>query len=148
MKTPLLKIAAILFLTVCFTACKKTPVHIKTNAELITQSSWKFDNAKVNGIDVSAFLQACQKDNLLVFVSGGTGTVDEGATKCNTGDPQTTAFTWSFLNNETTLHISAILFTGGNSDFTIVTLSETQLVLSQMITVSGTAQNAVVTFKH
>jgi hypothetical protein len=131
-----------------FAACKKSHVTVKTNTELLTQSSWKFDNAKVGGTDVSAFLQACQKDNILVFASNGNGTVDEGTTKCNSSDPQTTAFTWNFASNETLLHVSTVLFTGGSSDFTVVSLNETQLVLSQNITVSGTTQNAVVTFKH
>jgi len=137
------------FLFSCFVACtNKDPVHVKTNTELITQSTWKFDNAKVGGTDVSAFVQACQKDNIITFVSTGSGTLDEGASKCNSGDPQTTPFTWNFATNETALHISAMLFTGGSSDFTIVALSETQLVLSQNITISGTTQNAVITFKH
>jgi len=120
----------------------------KTKTELITQGSWKFDNAKVGGIDVSAFLQTCQKDNILVFASAGTGSLDEGPTKCDPGDPQTATFTWNFASNETVLHVSTVLFTGGSSDFNIVTLTGTQLVLSQNITVSGTTQNAVVTFKH
>jgi hypothetical protein len=52
------------------------------------------------------------------------------------------------MSNETILHVSTVLFTGGSSDFTIVALSETQLVLSQVITVGGSPQNAVVTFVH
>jgi hypothetical protein len=140
----------LILMLVClsFFACKKSSTNVKTNTELITQSSWKFDNAMVSGADVSPFLQGCQKDNVLVFVSAGTGTLDEGATKCNSSDPQTDPFTWNFASNETVLHVSAVLFTGGSSDFNIVTLNDTQLVLSQNITVSGTSQNAVVTFKH
>lgn len=120
----------------------------KTKTQLLTQNTWRFSSATVGGSDVSAFLQACQKDNILSFVSNGNGTVDEGPLKCNAGDPQTSAFTWNFLNNETQLFISATLFTGGSSTFNIVALSETQLVVSQNITVSGTSQNAVVTFIH
>lgn len=139
----------ILLLAPIFTNCKKSSTTPgKTKTEMISQSSWKFDNAKVGGSDVSALLQTCQKDNILVFVSTGTGTVDEGTTKCNSGDQQTTPFTWNFQSNETILHVSTIFFTGGSSDFTIVSLSETQFVLSQNITVSGTTQNAVVTLKH
>jgi hypothetical protein len=142
--------AVIAILLLCFflSACKKSSTSSKTRTELLTQSSWKFDNAKVNGVDVSALLQTCQKDNIIVFASAGTGTLDEGATKCNSGDPQTSSFTWNFATNETVLHVSTVLFAGGSSDFNIVTLSDTQLVLSQDITVSGTTQNAVVTFKH
>lgn len=120
----------------------------KTKTQLITQSTWRFSAATVGGSDVSAFLQACQKDNILTFASNGTGTVDEGPLKCNAGDPQTSPFTWNFLTNETQLFISTTLFAGGSSTFNLVTLSETQLVVSQNITVSGTTQNAVVTFIH
>jgi uncharacterized lipoprotein YajG len=143
--------AIIPILLLCFflPACQKSSsTSSKTRTELLTQSSWKFDNAKVAGADVSAFLQPCQKDNIIVFTSAGTGTLDEGATKCNSGDPQTSSFTWNFASNETVLHVSTVLFAGGSSDFSIVTLSDTQLVLSQNITVSGITQNAVVTFKH
>jgi hypothetical protein len=121
----------------------------KTKTQLISQSTWKFSGATVGGNDVSAFLQTCQKDNILTFsATGGTGTLDEGATKCNSGDPQTNPFTWNFLNSETELFISATLFSGGSSTFTLVSLTETTLVLSQVITVSGTAQTAIVTFIH
>jgi hypothetical protein len=142
-------VVASLTAVVCLTACSKSSdnSNTKTKTELITQSSWKFDNAKVGGIDVSAFLQPCQKDNVIVFASAGTGTLDEGATRCSQNDPQTIAFTWNFANNDT-LHVSTVLFTGGGSDFKIVTLNDAQLILSQDITVSGSKQNAVVTFKH
>jgi hypothetical protein len=148
-QTRVFPVITILFIF-CFAACtNKDPVHVKTNTELVSQSTWKFDNAKVGGTDVSAFVQACQKDNIIAFVSTGSGTLDEGASKCNSGDPQTTPFTWNFASSETMLHISTTLFTGGSSDFTIVTLSETQLILSQNITITGMGtQNAVITFKH
>jgi len=143
-------IFAFLSMTIFFTACKKdsdnnTP---KTNTDLLVQGSWKFDNVTVGGTDVSSLIQGCQKDNTLTFTAGGSGTLDEGATKCNSGDPQSSPFTWSFATNETILHVSATLFTGGSSDFNIVTLNETQLVLSQNINISGTSQNAIVSFKH
>jgi len=143
---------SLLSLTIIMLSCSKdgddnTPAP-KTKTQLITQSTWRFSAATVGGADVSAFLQACQKDNILTFASIGTGTVDEGPLKCNAGDPQTSPFTWNFLSNETQLFISTTLFTGGSSTFNIVTLSETQLIVSQNITVSGTTQNAVVTFVH
>lgn len=143
-------IAFVSFCVVILTGCSKkdlAPV-VKTKTQLISQSAWRFSVATVGGTDVSAALQPCQKDNVMTLVSTGTGTLDEGATKCNAGDPQTNTFTWSFQAGETQLFISATLFTGGSSTFSIVTLSETQLVLSQTITVGGTPQNAVVTFTH
>ncbi len=120
----------------------------KTKTQLITQSTWKFSAATVGGLDVSSFLQACQKDNIITFASNGTGTLDEGPAKCNAPDPQTNPFTWSFQNGETQLFISTTLFAGGSTLFNLVTLSETQLIISQNITVSGSSQTAVITFVH
>jgi len=136
---------------ILFTACKKDSDDNKpkTNTDLLVQGSWKFDNATVSGADVSSLLKGCQKDNTITFAAGGTGTLDEGATKCSSGDPQTNTFNWNFAPpNETILHVSTTLFTGGSSDFNVVTLNETNLVLSQNIDIAGTSQLAVVTFKH
>ena len=120
----------------------------KTKTELLTQASWKFKGATVGGVDVSGLLQACQKDNIYTFAAGGTGTYDEGPTKCGTSDPQTVSFTWNFSDNEATLNVSQALIAGGGNKFSIVSLTETQLVVSQNITFSGMSQTAVVTFEH
>jgi hypothetical protein len=144
----LLSLISISFLVIM--GCKKddAPPPAPTKTQLISQSTWKFSGATVGGTDVSAFLQTCQKDNILTFAAAGTGSADEGPTKCNAGDPQTNPFTWSFMSSETILHVSTVLFTGGSSDFTLVSMSATQLVLSQNVTISGSSQNAVVTFIH
>ncbi len=139
------------FTLLALTGCGKddpAPVPPKTKTELISSASWKFSTATVGGTDVSALLQACQKDNTMVFVAAGTGTLNEGVTKCNAADPQTSPFTWSFQSGETQLFISATLFAGGSSTFTLVNLTEAQLVLSQSIIVGGSPQTAVVTFIH
>lgn len=153
MKPTILKIANILILfVIVLQACKKSSSSSstppKTKTDLLTQATWKFSAATVGGTDVSTLLQSCQKDNILTFQSNGNGSVDEGPSKCNSGDPQTNPFTWAFQSGETMLHVSTVLFTGGSSDFTLVSLTETQLVVSQNITVSGSTQNAVVTFIH
>ena len=143
-------IIAGLIICLAIPACDpdKPDAPAKTKTQLISASVWKFDNAKVGGNDVTAFLKACEKDNTILFNANGTGTIDEGATKCNAGDPQSRAFTWAFLTNETLLQINTPLFAGGTGNITLVTLSETQLVGSQNIDVNGTSQTAVVTFKH
>jgi len=149
MKNLKFSIGILALLALSIVACKKSSGDKpKTNTDLIAQGSWKFDKATVNGIDVSSLLDACETDNIATFSSSGTGTLDEGATKCDANDPQTTPFTWNFTTNETVLHVSTVLFTGGSSDFNIVTLNETQLVVSQNVTVSGVTQNAVFSFKH
>jgi hypothetical protein len=148
MKKQLLPALFILSLLSFLFACKKekgdTPAQ-KTKTELITKAAWKFSSATASGVDVSSIVQACQKDNLITFVSNGNGSIDEGASKCSPGDPQTNPFTWNFASSETMLHVSTPLFSGGSNDFTIVTLSETQLVGSQVVSPYGTI---VVTFVH
>jgi len=119
----------------------------KTKTELLTMSTWKFSDATVGGNSVAAFLETCQKDNILTFLAAGTGTAAEGASKCDPGDPDSSPFDWSFQTNETVLFVSTPFFTGGSSTFTIVSLTETQLVLSQTITI-GVPQTAEITFIH
>lgn len=138
--------SSLFLLSSCDKDSNNTP---KTKTQLISQGSWKFQSATVNGSDASAMIQACQRDNILVFAAAGTGNASEGPTKCNGSDPDNIPFTWNFLNTETTLHISTVLFSSGSNDFTIVTISETQLVVSQGFTIGpGPVQNVVVTFTH
>ena len=120
----------------------------KTNTELLTTGTWKFSDVKVSGQSVASFFDPCQKDNILTFLAAGTGTAAEGATKCNASDPDSSSFNWAFQTNETVLFVSTPFFTGGSTTFTIVSLTETQLVLSQTITLGGLPQNAEVSFVH
>jgi len=148
MKKGIWQLAALGFLVACFVACKKSPAHVKTKTELATQSSWKLSTASAAGFgDITSQIPACYKDNTYTFVSDGTGTINESANVCS---PTTAGpFTWSFLNNETTLHLSAAIFTGGSSDFTIVSLTETNFVISQVVTISPLPATTVqFTFIH
>ncbi len=137
-------------------ACEKnnTPKP-KTKAELLVQASWKFKSASANGADVSNQVppfDPCKKDNILTFTvtgtNSGTGVVAEGSTKCDPADPDSVPFTWSLTNNETTLNISASLFTG-NPEFTLVSVSETELVVSQGYAPPvGAVILVTITFQH
>lgn len=133
-----------------FAGCGKDnnpPVVAKTNTQLLTQASWRFQSATVNGSDWTS-VQACQKDNIYTFAAAGTGTVDEGATKCNSGDPQTTSFTWNFQSAESILFVSAPLVTGSSTTLTLVSLTETQLVVSGATTGPGPSFQFIITFSH
>ena len=150
-KRILFAIALLITVQIIPVACSKganeAPAN-KSRSELISKAPWKFSNATVGGSSVSAFLQACQKDNILTFVATGTGTADEGFSKCNSADPQTNPFTWNFQTNETILFVSTPLFAGGSSTFSIESLTETELVVSQNMTISGSTQHVVVSFIH
>jgi len=115
-----------------------------TKTELIVSSGWKFDRATAGTYgDVSAYIDACYKDNVITFSNGGTGTVNEATVICA---PSTAgSFTWSFTNGETVLNTSSPLFPGGTGTFTIVTLNETNLVLSMPFTIPPPVSQTVVT---
>ena len=124
-------------------------IGLEVHTQLLTQSSWKFKTAFAGSSDISSSIQTCQKDNVLTFAVALSGTLDEGGTKCNAADPQTNPFTWTFKSSETILFISTTLFTGGSSTFTLVSLDENELVVSQVITpIGGPSFLATVTFTH
>ena len=85
-------------------------------------------NPAVNSMtDFYAFLPACTKDDLTKFNSDGTVNFDEGATKCDSGDPQTTYGTWSFNSDQTVLSVTS---EGLTEAYTISELTETVLKFS------------------
>src|SRR6266540_6292224 len=101
----------LLLISLSLAACEKSSTSAKTKTELITQSSWKFDNASAAGFgDISSFIPDCFKDNTIVFVSGGTGSISEEANICSPSSAGN--FTWEFQNNETVLHLSTALIAG------------------------------------
>jgi hypothetical protein len=145
----LILIAALCFTTVTFTNCDKDdPAPAPTNTDYITKSSWKFSTAKASGIDVTAQVPACFKDNTITFAINGTGTIAEGPTACTPAAPAT--FTWTFQSNGTQLNLNTPLVTGGSGTFNIVTLNDVNLVVSQMMTIppATTPLNVDLTFIH
>jgi len=138
----------LLLISLSLAACEKSSTSAKTKTELITQSSWKFDNASAAGFgDISSFIPDCFKDNTIVFVSGGTGSISEEANICSPSSAGN--FTWEFQNNETVLHLSTALIAGGSGDFNLESLTETNLVVSQTMTIPPyPATSVTLTFKH
>lgn len=113
----------------------------KTKTELITSGSWKYD--KIDPAIAETYI-ACFKDNITTFTTDGKGTCPDSGVQCN---PVTGNFNWNFTDGETKLHLDATLIPSGSGDFTIVTLNETNLVLSQNIT-SPLPITITITLKH
>lgn len=141
-----------ILISIAFISCGKDKDEepAKTKTELITQSGWKFDKATAGVYgDVSAYINACYKDNTFVFVANGTGTVDEATVVCS---PSTAgAFTWSFQNNESLLNVSASLLPTGSNTFNLISLNETNMVLTQNVTLPPPVSTTVLvefTLKH
>ncbi|HTE26403.1 lipocalin-like domain-containing protein [Flavitalea sp.] len=150
--------------SMCLTACDKDDDKDKekTNTEKITLAAWKYDKASLDvnkdgtgDIPVpDSELEACERDNLITFKADNTGTIDEGPAKCDPSDPQSIGFTWTFKNNETVINFPTAIVAGVDGDVTIVSLSETSMVLKgeidgvpPIISPTGTA-NIILTLKH
>lgn len=152
----LIKFAIIVFFTLTLNSCKKEETPVKTKTELICNGNWIAKSFTVNpGIDVGGVvitdwytqLDACDKDDYDKFESNGLGVTNEGATKCNSADPQTSAFTWSFKNNETVL-------TYDSNNYDINTLNENELIYSETLDgddcggIPGIKYKWTITFRH
>ena len=128
-----------------------------SKTELIVSSAWKYNTS---GVDVNndgfidapapqGYIMDCDKDNTLTFKNDGTGTLDEGGTKCDPTNPQTSPYAWSFRNGETYINFPVALMTGFNGDVKILKLTSTELNLSKEVNV-GTPNSIyiVVQLKH
>lgn len=147
-------ILAALILTAGFSGCKKdeTPAA-PTTIDLMVKAPWKFSKALSGSIDVSGLVTPCIKDNLLQFnvaSPANTGTVDEGPTKCNAADPQISNFTWVLdpAFNIVTISGNAAILPGSANTFTLVSVTDTEMVITQNITVFGTTQMVTATLVH
>jgi len=147
--------ATLAFLLVCWTACSKSSSSSDNSnrVTLVTKAAWKYDTAGIdldrNGtIEIGdTTLQACYKDNTYLFNKDSTGVADEGATKCSSTDPQTTAFTWSFSGtNQSKITSTAdpLLAQGVN----IYSLTDTKFVLYKDTTVLGVNIWYIISLKH
>jgi hypothetical protein len=132
-------------------SCKKDEKS-KTKGELLTTGSWHVTAYTVdpaldwdgNGsveTNVYAIMDECIKDDHTTFHSDGSGELDEGATKCDDGDPQTVPLTWVFSQNETQLTVQGV-------KYLIETLTETQLVIKDIETISAVTYTHTVTLSH
>ncbi|QEC57384.1 hypothetical protein [Flavisolibacter ginsenosidimutans] len=144
--------------------CHKTDVinpNIPTKTELATSSAWTYADGGVDanrdgvvdaGGSFSALLPtlvpSCRTDNQLSFKKDNTGIVDEGTTKCNTTDAQTTTFNWSFADNEANLQISNNVFALLNGKSKIYALTATQFSLTRDTVLGGTTYPILVILKH
>lgn len=79
-----------------------------TNTSKLCNKNWKLKSILINGVESIGFIDSCDLDNFTRFNTNNTYTDDEGATKCDTADPQTSQGIWSWAANETQLVIDSI----------------------------------------
>ena len=109
-----------------FASCKKD----KTTTDLLTDGScWKQTKSEYYNSTTSAWenelIDACSADDCTDFTSDNKLAFDEGATKCDPADPQTSTGTWALAADDKTLTITqgGLGFSG-----TIIEISDSKLV--------------------
>jgi len=119
MKKLLLPILGLVLL-ISISSCKKdeettTPTPKKTNYELLVGKGWVVSSATSStpidwnddgnrSTDIYAQMDACDKDDFTTYNVNNTYITDEGATKCDPGDPQTWSGIWLLSSDQTTLN--------------------------------------------
>ena len=103
--------------------CKKDESNTKT--EMLT-GTWTATDLIIGGQSLWSSVEACSQDDKYTFAADGSGTFDEGATKCYQDDPQTEVSNWKFIDSETKLIID-----GDTSDIIQLTNSSLKLGLEE-----------------
>lgn len=153
MKIKILSIC--LIASTLFNSCKKdepaasSSTTTDTKTDLLCGKNWMLTACTVNpGIDyygtgtlltnLIGTIQPCELNNLINFTTSGSFTIDEGATKCSAGDPQTNATgTWAFNSDKSHLLMTE---TGSSTadDYTLVSLTATTVQVTQTSVAGGT----------
>jgi hypothetical protein len=133
---------ALVFITgaIAFAACKKkdnntSTTPAKTGRDYLVEGKWQITSMPIE-YSVSGFggqswnqydsMQACEKDNFAQFMSSGKAWNDEGATKCNTSDPQIDSTgTWTLNSDYTKMTFSDM----GDNPFEVQELTASSLKL-------------------
>lgn len=108
-------------------SCKKE----KTTTELLQAGAWKMTaGVATNGATTVDFytttMQACEKDDLYTFKTDNSLSVSEGASKCNSTDPDTYTYgTYSVVGDSLSLNDGT-----STTSFKIVSIDASQLKLS------------------
>ena len=150
--TSQLLLLAVLFIVGCSKeedAPQEDPCENKSNTELLSRVAWKVSSVtvdppidtiigniplQISDITFLVLAEDCRADDELIFMSNGQGTADEGASKCDPTDPQTTDFFWSWGAGETTL---TIIQEGDTTGFTEVAVACAKLKGRSTATVEG-----------
>ena len=144
------KLSLLFLAALALGSCKKnddnapaTPTSSKT--DLLTAKNWRITADKTTNTvgtystvdDDYATSPACERDNFLKFNTNKKATYDEGATKCDSSDPQTASAAWDINSDGTKLTLTDPSGTGLVEQKDILELTATTLRLR--ITSSYTA---------
>lgn len=150
----LLVISAALF----FAGCSKNSNSPKDARGILISGKWQLQSS-VSDITIPgrasdtednyAKMDECEKDNYFIFNSDGTGTTDEGTTKCNSSDPQTEkSGNWALLSNNTKLELSDPAQSGVFVTGDVLQLDDSILKFKYTISVGGYTSVTTTVLRH
>jgi len=136
--------------SILFTSCQKVdePIIELTNADLIL-GTWKMTAATIDppqfttGSDFMATLDECETDNTFLYEEGTSLKVDEGVSKCNSGDLQTQVGTYVFNPDETILSTT---INGEQLSSDIIEITESELIFSRIVEFNNSDVTLTFTF--
>ncbi|GAB2947118.1 hypothetical protein GCM10027048_10170 [Hymenobacter coalescens] len=136
-----------------FSACKKDEEKPKTKTELLTAKSWRVTAARetvttggqTTSSDEYATFGACEKDDFVKFLADKKVEFNEGATKCNTADPQTETGAWDFNSDQTKLTLTDPDL-GLSLVYDIVELNASTLKVKYSVSAQGSSYTTETTF--
>lgn len=152
-------ILVVMSATIALSACKKDAAS-PSNTDLLCASKWKitaftvdpgfplFDalgNIMGYSTDMYSSMESCSKDDNIKFNSDNNVNYDEGASKCDSSDPQSTSGTWSFKTNETIL---SLIDNGSSQDYTIMELTASSLKMKYTQTGGSVSYAFIITLSH
>lgn len=107
-------LTTVILATILLTACQKssdsTPTPSVTKAQMLVGGQWKIKAmtaspaimiGSVAITDVLSLYPSCITDNYQTFSADGVYVFDEGATKCDSSDPQRETGKWQLSADET-----------------------------------------------
>jgi hypothetical protein len=133
----------VLGLGITVVSCKKetpTPTPVPTKTELITGKNWMLTSYLIDNVEYYDQIASCQQDNLTIFNTNNTVTIDEGLTKCDPLDPQTSyGGAWYFNPTET------LMFLDG-SEYELEVLNSTTLKIKNTAQIGGVTSISTIIF--
>ena len=126
-------------------SCKKenpTPTPAPTKTELLTGKNWILTSYVMDNVEYYDQIASCQQDNLNIFNANNTVTIDEGPTKCDPLDPQTSdGGACSFNPTET-------LITLDGSEYELEVLNSTKLKIKNTAQIGGVISFSIIIFTN
>jgi hypothetical protein len=150
------KLSFLLLAAIALGGCKKddNSPSSPSKADLLTAKNWRISAQKsISTVGTQTFTTdeyaaspACERDNFAKFNTNKSVVFDEGASKCDTSDPQTESGTWDFNSDQTKLNLNDPSLGGVIIPFDIVELSATTLHIRYTNSASGASSTEDVTF--